>query len=139
MKRIFFLLTFCLTTLLYAQSNNFRFASLTSTELENVNDRPEFDFNAKELRNLPVADLLNIYVEEYIDIENVKGEGKITTLLALQLDDSGVLKHVYATGANPSFNEEAVNVFKKFEGKKMNIKQLRNAEVEVLIPISLEM
>ena len=139
MKRILFLLTICLMTLSYSQTQNFRCASLTSTEIENINERPDFDFNAKELRNLPVADLLNIYVEEYINVAEVKGHGKQTTLLSLEIDDKGVLKNVSATGENQSFNREAVQVFDKFKGTKMNIRQLKNADVEVLIPISLEL
>ena len=139
MKRNFFLILFCLSTFFYAQNSGFRFASLTSSEIENINERPEFDFNSKELKNLAVADLLNIYVEEYINIDNVLGKGKMTTLLSLDIDDNGILQNISAIGENSSFNFAAMQVFKKFQGKKMDIKQLKNADLEMLIPITLEL
>ncbi len=117
MKRNFFLILFCLSTFFYAQNSGFRFASLTSSEIENINERPEFDFNSKELKNLAVADLLNIYVEEYINLDNVVGKGKMTTLLSLDIDDNGILQNISAIGENSSFNFAAMQVFKKFQGK----------------------
>lgn len=138
MKRFLLTLALCFASTFFAQNAAFRFASLTSAEIENIKDRPDFDFNAEELRNLPVADLLNIYVEEYLDVEKVSGQGKMTTLLALEIDEKGLLSKVTASGPNTSFNNEAVKVFRKFEGKEMNISQLKDADVEVLIPITIE-
>ena len=139
MKRIVLIIIFCFGVMLHAQSSSFRFASLTSTEIENINDHPDFDFNAEELRDLPVSELLNIYVEEYLDVSKVIGKGKFSTVLSLEINKNGVLEHVSAIGPNQSFNNQAVAVFKKFEGRKMHISQLKETDLEVLIPITIEL
>ena len=63
----------------------------------------------------------------------------MTTLLSLDIDDNGILQNISAIGENSSFNFAAMQVFKKFQGKKMDIKQLKNADLEMLIPITLEL
>ena len=107
--------------------------------MEKVEALPEFDFKAKELKDLPTADLLSLFVEEYLNIENVNGSEKMTTLLSLEISEKGILENVSAIGANESFNKEAVAVFKKFEGRTMDIKRLRNINTEILIPITVNL